>query len=69
MNNTEKVRLMSGSREDKQLLFDYLIEKSMSETGLEDADIGILEFLKKDMGKTVVVTMSASLNGNGGVNL
>lgn len=68
MTNSEKVHLMSGTKEDQQKLFDYLIEKAA--LGEQDeADLPMLEFLKREFTKpeSVIVSMEARISGQGGL--
>jgi hypothetical protein len=68
MTNSEKQKLMMGTKEDKKNLLDYLIA-NMGEAGLQPADIPMLEYLKTQLEEnTQVLNMSASLNGQSGVN-
>lgn len=70
MTNSEKVKLMAGSIEDKKKLFDYLVELAYNES-IGDDELPMLEFLKKEMNKpkSQIVSMSASLKGDGGVKV
>lgn len=68
MTNQEMLAVLKGSVESKRLLFDELIEKAASEVGIDDGEKVILETLKKDLfkPKSVIIEMSASLQGNSG---
>lgn len=70
ISNTEKVRLMSGTHEDKKILFEALIAE-ITENGMNEGDVPMLEFLKdyfRDYSESGIVEMSANLNGQGAVS-
>lgn len=67
MTNSEKVKLMSGSIEDKKQLFSYLLEK-VSTVGIDNDDVPMFEFLKNELSKKPqIVQMSANLLGESGI--
>jgi hypothetical protein len=68
--NQEMLLILKGSLDDKKLLFDELIEKANSESGLEGGEIVVLEALKKDLFKprSIIVEMGVNLKGAGGVS-
>lgn len=64
MTNQQMIIALKGNLEQKKLLFDQLIEKSINE-GLEDNEIPILEALKKELIiKKEVVQLSAVMQGS-----
>ena len=67
MTNSEKVALMKGSVEDKKRLMEFFLGQLLNGVTLDEGDIGMLDFLKKDLlPKSQVVSLSATLAGVGG---
>lgn len=47
MEQSEVMRLMRGSDEDKKSLMSKLIDQVVNGEGLSELEVGILEYLKK----------------------
>jgi hypothetical protein len=70
MNNSDKVKMMSGDAEQKRQLLDYYMEKIKLGESLEDEDIPIFEFLQKELiNRPQVALMSASVFAAGGIEV
>ena len=73
MTNSEKVKLMSGTVEDKRKLFDHFFARLTNGETLDEGDLVMMEFLKKEMfpvaSETKVISMSATLAGVGGARI
>ncbi len=68
MNQTEMLKKLSGSFEDKKELFDILLEKAISGS-IEDSETAMLEFLKLNLIKQEVIVgeLSATMKGTSGI--
>ena len=70
MTNSEKAKLLAGYKNDRITLFTLFTDKMSAGEVLEESEIVMLEFLKKDLinpDGTISGNMSASLEGVGGV--
>ena len=71
MTNSDKVKMMSGSKVDKMNLFNYFMDKLTSGQGLEEHELPMLEFLKNDLMDVkgpIIADMSSTVFGVGGVS-
>jgi hypothetical protein len=70
VTNQEMLKYLKGSIEDKKTLFNHFLARVMGGSMLADHEIGMFEFLKKELlveSPPVILEMSASMKGAGGV--
>jgi len=64
MTNQDMLKAMKGTREDKQALFDHMLAMVAEGQTLTDAQVVVMEALKRELTKkSEVVQMSAAVIG------
>lgn len=70
MTNSEKIKLLSGTKDEMVKLMNYLLDKTASGQQLDSTEIPMLVYLKEDLldsQPVLVADMSASMTGAGGM--
>lgn len=70
MTNSEKIKLLSGTKDERVQLMNYLLDKTASGQQLDSTEIPMLVYLKEDLldsQPVVIADMSASMTGAGGL--
>ena len=64
MTNQDMLKAMKGTREDKQAMFDLMLERVSHGETLTDAQVVVMEALKRELTrKSEVIQMSAAMSG------